>query len=185
VAKFEEVDLNHITKEVLALSRSELLLRNVQVRTSFWQGPLLVHGDAIELQHLLLNLIMNACEAMASMHHGQRVLRVVTSLEESGRVRVVITDSGPGIDPDVRDRIFDPFYTTKKHGLGLGLSISRSIAAVHQGQLVVRDHAAGGTEGAIDLPAAAAGARSIQSLRAPRRMEAEDVRNVPRGRDRR
>jgi signal transduction histidine kinase len=95
----------------------------------------LVHGDRVQLQQVMLNLIINAIEAMSSVAKGARELLISSGKPESGGVLVAVRDSGPGLAPATLDRLFDAFYTTKPSGLGLGLSICRSIIEAHGGRL--------------------------------------------------
>ena len=153
-AKLEILDLNRIAENALMLSRSELLVRQVHMIKSYAPDPLLVDGDAIELQHLLLNVIVNACEAMSDTPPRERRLEVSTFSADDGRARVLISDSGAGIETAAREKMFQPFYTTKQKGLGLGLSICRSIVAQHGGDITITNRAAGGAEVLIEFPRA-------------------------------
>ncbi|QCO18435.1 hybrid sensor histidine kinase/response regulator (plasmid) [Azospirillum brasilense] len=128
------VDMNALVTETLALVRAELRRARVAVETDLQAVPPWVHGDRVQLQQLILNLVMNAIEAMAASDRPPRRLRVVTASGDGG-VGVRVEDSGPGIadaDPDV---LFRALYTTKPGGLGMGLSISRSIVELHGGRL--------------------------------------------------
>ena len=97
-------------------------------------------GDRVQLQQVLLNLIMNACEAMSDTDSRDRSLAVSTARDGDSNLRLTVADRGPGISSDLGDRIFEPFVTTKAQGLGLGLSICRSIVAAHGGQLWVANN---------------------------------------------
>jgi two-component system, LuxR family, sensor kinase FixL len=112
-----------------------------------------VQGDRVQLQQLVLNLIMNACEAMQPDSRPERVLSIDTLHGANGTVHILVGDSGPGIARELRDRIFEPFYTTKADGLGLGLPICRKIAAAHGGTLSVDDVPRQGACFRIVLPA--------------------------------
>jgi signal transduction histidine kinase len=94
-----------------------------------------VRGDRVQLQQVILNLILNAVEAMSLLEEGTRELSISTMQDRTGDVLVAVQDSGPGIDPEHLDRVFAPFYTTKTSGIGMGLSICRSIIAAHGGRL--------------------------------------------------
>jgi PAS domain S-box-containing protein len=130
----EPVDLNEATREVIALSRSELQHRRVVVRTLFAEDLPPVTGDRVQLQQVILNLLLNASEAMAAVEDHPRQLLVRTDRDENG-VRMAVEDSGVGIDPQTVDRLFETFYTTKSGGMGIGLSVSRSIIENHHGRL--------------------------------------------------
>jgi PAS domain S-box-containing protein len=130
----ELFDLNAAITEVIVLAQSETFRNGVSVQTRLLQGWLPVLGDRIQLQQVLLNLILNAAEAMSSVEEGTRELWISTEQDQAG-VLVAVRDSGPGIDPAHLDRVFDAFYTTKSSGTGMGLSICRSIVHAHGGKL--------------------------------------------------
>jgi signal transduction histidine kinase len=130
----ERFDLNAAINEVMVLAQSVTLRNGVSVQTRLAEGLLPVLGDRIQLQQVLLNLILNAAEAMGSVEVGARELVISTEQDQTG-VLVAVRDSGPGIDPAHLDRVFDAFYTTKSSGTGMGLSICRSIIDAHGGKL--------------------------------------------------
>jgi hypothetical protein len=105
------------------------------VQTRFTEGLLAVNRDRVQVQQVVLNLILNAVEAMSAVDEGVRELLLSTERSETYGVLVAVHDSGPGIDPERRERVFDAFYTTKSSGVGMGLSICRSIIAAHGGRL--------------------------------------------------
>jgi C4-dicarboxylate-specific signal transduction histidine kinase len=127
-------DLNENINEVLILLRSAISKTRVSVQTRLAEGPLSVHGDRVQLQQVVLNLVLNAVEAMGSVEAGARELLISTEKRQSG-VLVSLRDSGPGIDPEDNERVFEAFYTTKSGGVGMGLSICRSIIDAHGGRL--------------------------------------------------
>jgi signal transduction histidine kinase len=127
-------DLNAAINEVLVLAQSVIHRNEVSVQTRLADGLLPVLGDRIQLQQVLLNLILNAAEAMSSVEEGARELLVSTEQDQTGAL-VAVRDSGPGIDAQHLDRVFDAFYTTKSSGTGMGLSICRSIIDAHGGKL--------------------------------------------------
>jgi PAS domain S-box-containing protein len=138
------VDLNQVVREVLALARSDLITRNVSVVTQLDPHAGLVLADPVQLQQVLLNLIVNACEAMSGSPPSQRRLTIATRPVDEGReLECSVTDRGGGIPYGDTERIFQPFVTTKKQGLGLGLAICRSIVEAHGGRLWA-ENAAGG-----------------------------------------
>jgi PAS domain S-box-containing protein len=130
----ERFDLNSATNEVIVLARSVIHRNGVSVQTRLAEALSPVYGDRVQLQQLILNLILNAVEAMGSVEAGARELLVSTEQARTG-VLVAVRDSGPGIDPECLERIFAAFYTTKFDGMGMGLSICRSIVEAHGGRL--------------------------------------------------
>ncbi|WP_147157459.1 sensor histidine kinase, partial [Reyranella soli] len=130
----ERFDLNAAINEVVALARSVTNRNGVSVQTRLAEGLSSVEGDRVQLQQVLLNLILNAAEAMSPVEEGARELLISTKEDQTGVV-VAVRDSGPGIDPEHLERVFDAFYTTKPSGTGMGLSICRSIIDAHGGRL--------------------------------------------------
>jgi NO-binding membrane sensor protein with MHYT domain len=128
------LDVNELVLEVLALARNELLRNGVIARTEFSSDIAQVLGDRIQLQLLLLNLIMNAIDAMSLIRDRPREIVIKLAAQPEG-VLIEVRDTGRGLDPEQAGRIFEPFFTTKPHGIGLGLSISRSIVEAHGGRL--------------------------------------------------
>jgi PAS domain S-box-containing protein len=131
----ERADINAAIREVIELTRSEAMKNGVPVRTELVEGLPLVQGDRVELQQVILNLILNAVEAMSELSEGSRELLITTGKTESGDVLVAVRDSGPGLAPAALEHLFKAFHTTKPSGLGLGLSICRSIVEAHGGRL--------------------------------------------------
>ncbi|MEA3022993.1 MAG: hypothetical protein QOK01_1845, partial [Alphaproteobacteria bacterium] len=131
----DRFDLNDAIKDVIVLARSAITKNGVVVHTRLAEGPLIVEGDCVQLQQVALNLILNAAEAMNSVKTGARDLSISTEQSQPDEVLVAVRDSGPGIDPKDLERVFETFYTTKSRGIGMGLSISRSIVAAHGGRL--------------------------------------------------
>lgn len=131
----ENVDLNDATREVIALLLGELQRHRVVLNPQFADALPLVKGDRVQLQQVILNLIMNAAEAMSTINGRSRQMIVSTGLTEDHSVFLAVKDSGSGVDPQDMERIFNAFYTTKSTGMGVGLSISRSIIERHAGNL--------------------------------------------------
>ena len=131
----EPVDINEAIREVLALTRGEAMKNGTSMQTQLAECLPFVEGDRVELQQVLLNLIVNAIEAMSGVSDGVRDLLVSTGNADFGYVLVAVRDSGPGFAPHAIERVFAPFYTTKCTGLGMGLSICRSIIEAHGGRL--------------------------------------------------
>jgi PAS domain S-box-containing protein len=130
----EQFDLNEAINEVIVLARSAIIKNGVWVQTQLSEGLFPVHGDRVQLQQVALNLVLNAVEAMGSTEAGTRELLISTDQDHRGVV-VAVRDSGPGLDPSHLERVFDAFYTTKSSGMGMGLSICRSIIDAHGGRL--------------------------------------------------
>ena len=128
-------DLNEAINEVIVLARSAIAKNGVSVQTRLTEGLAPVQGDRVQLQQVVLNLILNAVEAMGSVEAGPRELLISTEQSQTNGVLVAVRDSGPGIDPEHLERVFEAFYTTKSSGVGMGLSICRSIIDAHGGRL--------------------------------------------------
>jgi PAS domain S-box-containing protein len=152
----DRFDLNEAINEVIGMVQSLIDRNRISVRTRFKHGLVPVRGDRVQLQQVVLNLILNAVEAMSSVE-GTRNLSISTEEEQTGGVRVVVSDSGPGIDQAHLKRIFNPFYTTKTSGIGIGLSICRSIVDAHEGRLWADDNQPSGAVFQFILPAAQEG----------------------------
>jgi signal transduction histidine kinase len=146
------VDLNEVIQQVLVLARAELQRTGVVLRTELREDLPLVRADRVQMQQLLLNLFMNATEAMREVSGRPRELLVQTLAPAAGQVLVAVRDTGVGLDPDARGRIFDAFYTTKPGGIGMGLSISRSIVESHGGRLWVEQNDGPGATFRFTLP---------------------------------
>ena len=131
----ESVDLNEATREVITLSRSELQRNGVVLESELADDLPNVTGDRVQLQQVILNLLRNASDAMVDVHDRPRQLLVKTEQGDGDRVRLTVRDVGIGVDPQVVDKLFDAFYTTKSDGMGIGLSVSRSIIERHHGRL--------------------------------------------------
>jgi PAS domain S-box-containing protein len=131
----ERFDLNTATNEVIVLARSTITENGISVETRLADGLLPIQGDCVQVQQVILNLVLNAVEAMGSVETSARELVITTEQIKSGGVLVAVRDSGPGIDPEHRERVFEAFYTTKSNGTGMGLSICRSIIDAHGGRL--------------------------------------------------
>ena len=129
------LDINAVVVEVIALTRIEIARNRVMVRTQLTEALPAIQADRVQLQQVILNLIMNAVEAMSGMRDGDRELSITTIRNTSNSVSVSVQDSGPGLDPKTMDRMFDAFFTTKSKGMGMGLAICHSIIETHGGRL--------------------------------------------------
>jgi PAS domain S-box-containing protein len=134
-ARKDRFDLNRAIVEVIALARGEMEKSGVLVRTPLSAGLSDVEGDRVQLQQVVLNLMLNAVDAMSLGSDGSRELSISTERSDSGGILVTVRDTGPGIDPAHLERVFEAFYTTKSSGIGMGLSICRSIVEAHGGRL--------------------------------------------------
>jgi PAS domain S-box-containing protein len=150
----ERFDLNTATNEVIVLARSTITENGISVETRLADGLLPIQGDCVQVQQVILNLVLNAVEAMGSVETGARELVITTEQIKSGGVLVAVRDSGPGIDPEHRERVFEAFYTTKSNGTGMGLSICRSIIDAHGGRLWLEANEPRGAAFQFTLPGA-------------------------------
>jgi C4-dicarboxylate-specific signal transduction histidine kinase len=150
----DRVDLNEAINEVIVLARSAITKNAVSVQTQFTEGLLPIQGDRVQLQQVALNLVLNAVDAMSSVEAGPRELVISTEQNQTNGVRVAVRDSGPGVDPEQRERVFEAFYTTKSSGVGMGLSICRSIIDAHGGRLWVDANKPRGAVFQFTLPSA-------------------------------
>lgn len=150
--QFERINLPALIRHVLTLSRSELEQREVNLVLSLTPSDVFVLGDTVQLQQVLLNLVVNAIEAMVAVPENTRVLNISASCCNEQRVEVAIQDSGEGIAAEAIPRIFDAFYTTKENGMGMGLAICRSIIETHRGRLRVAAAQPQGAVFSFDLP---------------------------------
>jgi C4-dicarboxylate-specific signal transduction histidine kinase len=131
----DQLEINGAVREVIGLAGAEAVRSGVSLRTELADGLPFVQGDRVQLQQVILNLIINAFEAMGGVNEGARELLISTGKAEAEGVFVAVRDSGPGLAPATVERLFESFYTTKPGGMGLGLSICRSIVEGHGGQL--------------------------------------------------
>jgi PAS domain S-box-containing protein len=146
------LDLNEVARDVLDFARSDILTRHVQVTTRLTPELPKVRGDSVQIQQVLLNLIVNGCEAMIANEPNDRLLLIETTVVDVDTVAVSVLDNGSGIQADILDQLFEPFVTTKQQGLGLGLTICRSIATAHGGQLWAGNNTERGSAFRLLLP---------------------------------
>src|ERR1700730_7726484 len=150
----EPVDLNEATQEVIALSLSELQRNRVILRPEFADDLPVVTGDRVQLQQLILNLLKNASDAMRAVNDRPRQLQIRTERGTDDQVRLTVRDAGVGLDPQAMDRLFQAFYTTKNDGMGIGLSVSRSIIERHHGRLWAEPNDGPGATFSFSIPPA-------------------------------
>ena len=151
--KLESVNVNDLVRSTIKLLHSELIGRDISLRLDLDHGPLFTRGDSVQLQQVLLNLVMNSMDAMASTPINQRSILISTQGPKTGMVDVLVKDRGHGIRPKDDGRLFEPFYTTKAHGLGLGLALCSTIIEAHQGKLTLVNGEGGGAVAGFSLPA--------------------------------
>jgi PAS domain S-box-containing protein len=134
-AQADELDINEVIVETVALARSEILRNGVVLETQLGRDLPSVRGDRVQLQQVIMNLVMNAVEAMSSMGEGTRELQIATDKGRDEHVAITVSDSGPILKPESLNRFFEAFYSTKPTGMGIGLSICRSIIEAHEGRI--------------------------------------------------
>jgi C4-dicarboxylate-specific signal transduction histidine kinase len=151
--RMEGVHLNDAIEQVTALVRGELLKHRVSLQMSLAPNLPPAHADRVQLQQVILNLILNAIEAIAGLDDEVRELTITTELNPAGGLLVSVADSGPGVAPEDRERVFESFFTTKAGGVGIGLSICRSIVDAHDGELWADGNSPRGAVFRFTLPA--------------------------------
>jgi C4-dicarboxylate-specific signal transduction histidine kinase len=150
----ELVDLNDATRDVIAIAAGELQRRSARLQTEFSDGLPPVSADRVQLQQVILNLLLNAADAMDSIEDRPRALLVRTGHESDAAVRLEVRDSGTGIDPATVEKLFEAFHTTKANGMGVGLSICRSIIEGHNGRLWATPNDGPGATFSFSIPVA-------------------------------
>jgi PAS domain S-box-containing protein len=148
----EIFDLNHLIRDTILLLEEDAQSHDVLIRTNLEEPLPAVFGDRTQLRHLLLNLVMNGIEATGKGLHGARLVVIMTRSDAPPGIQLEVTDSGIGIQPEDRERIFHPFFTTKEAGLGMGLSISRTIVESHGGRILVEPNQPHGARFLVFLP---------------------------------
>jgi PAS domain S-box-containing protein len=164
--KLEPMDLNDATREVIALTLSDLQRNRVVLRCELADDLPLVTGDRVQLQQVVLNMIRNGSDAMAEVDDRARDLLIKTERSEGDRVCLSVRDAGVGFGPEATDKLFQPFYTTKTDGMGIGLSISRTIIEAHHGRLWATANAGAGATFCFFLPCQLAPTSGLQDLAA-------------------
>jgi PAS domain S-box-containing protein len=158
VMEMEALEINDVTTEVVRLMDAEAHRRNVSLHTEFTAVPVMIFGDRVHLQQVLMNLILNGMEAMASAPEAERRLFVRAAINGERGVEISVTDSGRGIPPEKLPRLFDSFFTTKQDGMGMGLAIARSIIDAHSGRISAENNSDRGATFRFELPISATGA---------------------------
>jgi signal transduction histidine kinase len=162
----ESVDLNEATREVIALSSTTLQKNKVILRLELADDLPFVTGDRVQLQQVILNLLANASDAMSTIDDRPRKLLIKTEQDEGDGVRLTVQDAGVGFDPQTADRLFDPFYSTKDNGMGIGLSVSRSIIESHRGRLWAVPNDGPGATFSFSVPRSPAAPAIPENIRA-------------------
>jgi C4-dicarboxylate-specific signal transduction histidine kinase len=150
----DRFDLNMAINEVIELAKSAITENGVSVQTRLAERMNPIQGDRVQVQQVILNLVLNAVEAMGSVDAGARELVISTEQSQTNDILVAVRDSGPGIDPESLERVFEAFYTTKSGGMGMGLSICRSIIDAHGGRLWAGANEPGGAIFQFTVPSA-------------------------------
>jgi C4-dicarboxylate-specific signal transduction histidine kinase len=150
--KSERIDVNALVRSTISLLNSELISRRMNLDLALAGDLPAVVGDPVQLQQVLLNLLMNAMDATASAPGIQRRITLSTCIAPMSVIQIIIRDYGTGISPDRQSQLFKSFYTSKEHGLGLGLAICQTIVQAHGGSLVLANHEAGGAIAVVSLP---------------------------------
>jgi signal transduction histidine kinase len=151
-AMTQSMDLNEATREIITLSLTELQENRVILRPELAHDLPLITGDRVQLQQVILNLLRNAADAMSGVDDRARELLIKTERDEGDQVRLSVKDTGVGFTPQAVDRLFEAFFTTKSNGMGIGLSISRSIIEAHQGRLWATANDGPGATFAFSIP---------------------------------
>jgi PAS domain S-box-containing protein len=152
----QQVSANELVVGVVRILRNDLLNHGVALSVELAPAPLVLQADEVQLQQVLINLLVNACDAMVAAADGGRAITVRVAAEPDEQLHISVSDCGPGIAPAVLERLFEPFYTTKENGMGLGLSICRGIVGAHGGRLWAENGAQGGAVFHLCLPLAMA-----------------------------
>ncbi|HLN97627.1 MAG TPA: ATP-binding protein [Pyrinomonadaceae bacterium] len=175
-APIEPVDLSDATREVIELTRNDLQRNLVAVRTELADDLPLVMGDRIQLQQVIMNLIRNASDAMRDIEDRPRQLTITTERDESDLVQLTVQDSGTGFEPESMNNLFESFYTTKSDGMGMGLSVSRSIIEHHNGRLWANLNDGVGATFSFSIP----GAASVAGAAGPNEIAVKDQKHATR-----
>jgi signal transduction histidine kinase len=181
-ATTESVDLNEATREVITLLLRELQRSRAILRAELADDLPPVTGDRVQLQQVILNLLVNASDAMSGVDDRPRELVIRTEIDESDRVRLTVQDAGVGFEPQSADKLFEPFYTTKSDGMGIGLSVSRSIIESHHGRLWAAPNDGPGATFSFSIPRRPENIKRARSLGAtwtPAVMDAQHVMRNP------
>jgi PAS domain S-box-containing protein len=174
----EPVDLNEAAREVIALLSSKLQRDNVSLRSELADDLPLATGDRVQLQQVIMNLLQNGSDAMNNVHDRARQLLIQTERDDAEHVRLTVQDSGIGLDPQTVNRLFDPFYTNKNNGMGIGLSVSRSIIENHGGRIWAKPNEGPGATFSFSIPRSPGGAARDREAGPVRRAAPSNTREI-------
>ncbi|MDQ0324000.1 PAS domain S-box-containing protein [Pararhizobium capsulatum DSM 1112] len=166
IIAFEDIDINDAVSEVVALSEGDQRRNGVSVRTSFTHALPPINGDRVQLQQVIINLLRNAIDAVSGVKDRLRFVEIRTSIDDGGQVSVAVSDNGVGFDLDEGSRIFEAFYTTKNDGMGIGLSVCRSIIESHGGRMWARPNDGPGVTMSFSVPRASTEERGFAAATA-------------------
>src|SRR5262249_45223222 len=152
-AQADELDINEAISWTIALARSEILRNGVSLQIQLATDLPPIRGDRVQLQQVIMNLVMNAVEAMSSVAEGARELQIGTDKDGQDSISITVSDSGPPLNPECLNRFFEAFYSTKPTGMGIGLSICRSIIEAHEGRIWATANVPHGATLCVRLPA--------------------------------
>jgi signal transduction histidine kinase len=155
-------------REAVAIARAEIARTNVNSRLDLAPEPLCILGDRVQVQQVMLNLLRNALEAMATVGSGERIL-TISSRRQDGKTVISVVDTGPGLSAEAQGKVFEAFSSTKPTGMGMGLAISRSIVRFHEGVIRVTQNAPRGSRFEIEFPLLDREAGDGYSVAQPRR----------------
>jgi two-component system sensor kinase FixL len=158
----QPVNIRELVEDVFKFVRTDALLRKTELRMALASEPLFALGDRVQLQQVLLNLIINSMEAIATTPEGKGYVALQAVRNDQGEIEVAVRDDGPGIPPDILPRLFEPFFTTKSSGMGMGISIARTIVQAHRGRIWAENNADGGATFRFTSPAAGVEGQSKQ-----------------------
>ncbi|MDP6556517.1 MAG: ATP-binding protein, partial [Pirellulaceae bacterium] len=148
---YQEIDVNQVVREVCKFIESDVKQQGITLRLELGSRLSAVEADSIEIQQVLLNLIRNACDALSESDSGERTIAISSFEGNANRVEVAVEDSGPGISGGMVEQVFDPFYTSKADGLGIGLGICQNIIESHGGKIWLGCSSMGGARVHFDL----------------------------------